>query len=186
MTLVKRASAKSRGDRRVRSDHALDRRMRDIALVPERDVLHRGNRHAAHKPREAGQILGQHRIALMRHAEEPSARGKIFFRLENLRALKMTDFDREPFDRRRHDGERRKKRRVAVARNDLRRDRLDGQSHLMRHMVFDARINIGESADGARNRAGRNFLSRFNEPRARAGEFGVSLRQFSPNVVGSA
>ena len=54
------------------------------------------------------------------------------------------------------------------------------QSHLMRHIVFDARINIGESADGARNRAGRNFPARLDEPLARAGEFGVGLGQFQP------
>ena len=37
---------------RVGADHTFHRRMRDVALVPKRDVLHRGYRHAAHKPRE--------------------------------------------------------------------------------------------------------------------------------------
>ena len=51
---------------------------------------------------------------------------------------------------------------------------------LMRHIVFDARIDIGESADGAGNRAGRNFPARLDEPFARADEFGIGLRELQP------
>ena len=54
-------------DRRVGADHALDRGMRDVALVPQRDILQRRRHRRAHDAGEAGQVLGQHRIALVRH-----------------------------------------------------------------------------------------------------------------------
>ena len=54
-------------DRRVGRDYALDRGMRDVALVPQRDVLQRRRHHAAHEAGEAGDVLRQHGIALVRH-----------------------------------------------------------------------------------------------------------------------
>ena len=41
--------------------------MGDVALVPQRDILQRRGDVAAHHAREAGQVLGQHRVALVRH-----------------------------------------------------------------------------------------------------------------------
>ena len=49
---------------------------------------------------------------------------------------------------------------VAVARDDLGRDRLDGKPHGLGDMRFDARIDLGEGADRAGNGAGRDFLAR--------------------------
>ena len=54
-------------DRRVGADHPLDRGMRDVALVPQRDVLQRRDDRRAHDAGEAGQVLAQHRVALVRH-----------------------------------------------------------------------------------------------------------------------
>ena len=45
-------------------------------------------------------------------------------------------------------------------------------------MRFDARIDIGEGADRARNRAGGDILARRDQSLAVAREFGVSLGQF--------
>src|SRR5690606_16993754 len=43
---------------------------------------------------------------------------------------------------------------VTVARDDLGRDRLDGETHFLRHMRLDGRIDAGERADRAGDGAG--------------------------------
>jgi hypothetical protein len=70
---------------------------------------------------EAGQILGQHGIALVRHRRAALLAGReIFFRLEHFGALEMADLGRQPFDRRGDDAQRREEHGVTVARDDLR------------------------------------------------------------------
>ena len=59
------------GDGGVRSEHALDRRMRDVTLVPQGDILQRRGHRRAHDPGEAGQVFGQHRLRLCGIADEP-------------------------------------------------------------------------------------------------------------------
>ena len=54
-------------DRRVGQDHALGARVRDVALVPQRDVLDARLGVAAQHAREAGDALGRDRVALVRH-----------------------------------------------------------------------------------------------------------------------
>ena len=81
----------------------------------------------------------------------------------------MANFDRQPLHRRRDDAERREEGGVTVARNDLRRDRLDREAELLGDMLLDARIDIGESADGAGDGAGRDLLARGDEALARSG-----------------
>ena len=70
--------------------------------------------------------------------------------------------------------------RVPVARNHLRRDRLDRQSHRLRDVLFDARIDLRERADRAGDRAGRDLLARGDEARARARKLGIGLRELQP------
>ena len=53
--------------RRVRQDHALGRRVRDVALVPQRHVLERHLRVSADHPRQPGHALGHDRVPLVRH-----------------------------------------------------------------------------------------------------------------------
>ena len=45
-------------------------------------------------------------------------------------------------------------------------------------MLFDARVDVGEGADGAGNGASRHFLAGGNETLAAAGEFRIGLGQF--------
>ena len=100
-------------------------------------------------------------------AEEPFwPLGEELLRLQHLGALQVADFGGEPLDRRGDHAERREIHGVAVARDDLRRDRLDAQAHRLGDMRFDARIDLGEGADRAGDRAGRDFLARGNEPLA--------------------
>ena len=81
----------------------------------------------AHQPRQPGQVFGQHRVALVRHRGRALLPGReVFLRLAHFGALQMPDLGRQPLDRRGDDAERGEEGRVPVARDDLRRDRLDG------------------------------------------------------------
>jgi hypothetical protein len=54
-------------DEAVGQNHALDRRVRDVALVPERHVLERRHGVAPNQPRQPDDLLAADRIALVRH-----------------------------------------------------------------------------------------------------------------------
>ena len=80
---------------------------------------------AADHAREPGQVLGQHRVALVRHRRRAFLAGReILLRLQDLGALQMADLGGQPLDRRRDHAERREIHGVAVARDHLRRYRL--------------------------------------------------------------
>ncbi len=130
---------------------------------------------------EAGQILGQHRVALVRHRRAALLAGReIFLGLEHLGALQVADLGRQPLDRGGDHAQRREEHRVAVARDHLGRDGLDRQAHLLRDMRLDPGIDIGEGADRARNGAGGDLGARGDEAGAVAGELGIGLRQLQP------
>ena len=79
---------------RVGRDHALDRRVRDVALVPQRHVLQRRHGVAAQQARQAGQVLAQDRVLLVRHrrgALLPLA--ERLLRFADLGALPVADLD---------------------------------------------------------------------------------------------
>jgi hypothetical protein len=57
---------------------------------------------------------------------------------------------------------------VAVARDDLRRDRLDLEAQLLGDIAPRPRIDIGEGADGAGDGAGGDFLARGDQALAGA------------------
>jgi hypothetical protein len=67
---------------------------------------------------------------------------------------------------------------VAVARDHLGRDWLGGQAHLLGDVLFDARVDVGERADGAGDGAGGDFLACRDQPLLAAVELGISLREF--------
>ena len=93
----------------VRHDDALGRRVRDVALVPERHVLEPDDRGRADDAREPGDPLGDLRVALVRHRRRAlHAGGERLLDLAHLGAREMTDLGREPVERRRADGERRR------------------------------------------------------------------------------
>ena len=62
----------------------------------------------------------------------------------------------------------------------------DAQAQLLRDMLFDARVDVGEGADRAGDRAGGDLLARRDQPRAGARELGVGQASLRPKVVGSA
>src|SRR5436309_15297108 len=90
----------------------------------------------------------------------------------------MTDFRGEPLERACHYAKCSKKSSMAIARDDLARYRLDMQTQGMRHVFFDARIDIGKGADGARNGADGNLLTRRDQARPRTRKFRMESRQF--------
>ncbi len=165
----------------VGADIALDRRMADVALMPERHILQRRGDIAAHHAGQAGQILRQHRIALVRHRRRALLAGReIFLGLQHLGALQVTHLDRQSFDRRGDHAQGREEHCVAIARDHLGRDRLDRQAELARDILLHPRIDIGEGADRARDRASGDIGARRLQPRLVAREFSVGLGQLEP------
>jgi hypothetical protein len=86
-----------------------------------------------------------------------------FLGFKHLRPLQVTDFSGEALDRSRHNPQNRKVHGMPIARNDLRRDRLDGKAERLRNMRFDAWIDLREGAHCTGNGAGRHFAARANE-----------------------
>ena len=138
---------------------------------------HIGTDHAC----EADQVLRQHRVALVRHGGRALLPlREILLRLQNFGALQMADFGRQPFDRGGNDAERGEIHGVAITRDDLGRNRLDPQSHLLRHISLDARIDLRERADGARDRAGCHLAARRRQARLGACELRISIGELQP------
>ena len=163
----------------VGADPALHRRMRDVALVPQRHVLQRRGDRRADQPRQAGEVLGKHRVALVRHGRRALLPlGEELLRLAQLGALEVADLGRQALHRRRRDSERGEERRMPVARDHLGRDRLYLEAQAARDVRLHRRVDVGEGPDGAGDRAGRRFGARRLQPAPVAREFGVGLRQF--------
>ena len=155
--------------------------MRDVALVPQRDVFQRGQGIGADHARLAGKVLGQDRVALVRHRARPLLAGReIFFRLEHFGALEVANLDRQPLDRTGDNRQCREEHGVPVARDDLRRDGLHREAELVGDMLFHLRVDIGESADCTRYGTGRDFRARRDQAGLAAVEFGIGLRQLEP------
>src|SRR5580698_3952397 len=85
----------------------------------------------------------------------------------------MANFSGEPLDRTRDHCKRHKIGGMAVARNDLTRNRLDLQAQRMRDVRFDLRGDVGERPDRAGYGADRDFLACSNETRARTSKLRV-------------
>ena len=87
-------------DEAVGQDDALDRRVRDVALVPERDVLERRVAVAADEPRQADDLLAADRVALVRHRRRAllTLRERLLD-LADLGLLQAADLEREFLER---------------------------------------------------------------------------------------
>ena len=135
---------------RVGRDHALDRRVRDVALVPQRHVLERRHGVAAQQARQARQVLAQDRVLLVRHrrgALLPLA--ERLLRLADLGALPVADLDRELLDGGAEQRQRVEELGVAIALHDLRGDGLGAQAERGERLLLDRRREVGVGADGA-------------------------------------
>ena len=129
---------------------------------------------AAHEAGKSGQVLGQNRVALVRHGRRALLpHGEELLGLADFGALQMADFGRKPLDGRGDHAERREEHGVPVARDDLRRDRLGLEAELSGDVSLHARIEMRKGADRARNRAGADILLRAQKPLFRAGKLGI-------------
>ena len=122
--------------------------MRDVALVPERDVLEPDQRICSHDAREAADPLGRDRVPLVRHRRRPLlATCEWLLDLPYLGAREVPDLGRETVERR---GEQRKRGQqlgVAVALEDLRRARRWFESELFARDPLDLRVDRRVLAD---------------------------------------
>ena len=175
-------------EERVRHDDALGRRVRDVALVPERDVLEADLRGGADDTREAADPLRDDRVALVRHRRRALlALAERLLHLAHLGAGEVADLGREPVERRGDERERGEELGVPVARDDLRRDRLRLETEALAGDPLELRIGR-PSTSRPRPRAFRSARRRArarrrSRPRSSSNAQPASL---SPKVVGSA
>ena len=135
--------------------------MRDVALVPERDVLEPDDRRAAHDAREPADALGDDGVPLVRHRRRallPAA--ERLLHLGDLGAREMPDLERELVERRRDDRERGQQLGVAVALEDLRRRRRRLEAEPLAGDALELGIGRGVRADGAGELADAHALER--------------------------
>src|SRR4029453_18573358 len=132
--------------------------VRDVALVPERDILDAGLRVAAEHAREARQALGVDRVALVRHrARALLARAERLLDLAHLGALEVADLGREALDSGAGERDRSQQLGVAVARDDLGRDVLAPQLQPLEHARLVAGLVGPVRADRAGGRGDRGL-----------------------------
>src|SRR5262249_48649231 len=128
--------------------------MRDVALVPQRDVLERRVAVAANETGETHDLLAADRVALVR----PRRRALLAFcerllDLADFGLLEAANLQRELFERRRGDRERREQLGMPIALNHLRCHRRGTESEPPADLLFDGRREVREGADRAGNLA---------------------------------
>ena len=152
-------------DRGVGQDHPLRAAVADVALVPERLVLHRGDGVAAEQPGEAGDPLREDRVPLVGHrARALLARLERLHHLADLGVLEVPDLGREPLQRAAEDRDRRHQRRVPVALDDLGADRVGMEPELGKDLRLDVGPEMAVRPDRPRDLAGRDLVDRLREP----------------------
>src|SRR3954469_10146238 len=86
-------------EKRVRDDDALGGGLRDVALVPERDVLHPDERVRSNDAREPADALGDLRIPFVRHRRRAlHAFCEWLLDLAHLGACEVPDLRRKPLE----------------------------------------------------------------------------------------
>ena len=171
--------------RRIRQDDPLDGRVRDVPLVPERDILEPRLCVRAEHTGEAGDLLGLDRVALVRHRARPLlAGGERLAHLGDLGAGEVAQLGREALEP--GAGERdRGELGMPVARDHLGRDRLGTGAEPAEH----APLELGEVADTCRRLPTvprRHLGEGALEPLCVAVRLEREAASLIPNVVGSA
>ena len=132
----------------------------------------------AHQPGEPGDLLAADRVALVRHRRRPLlALAERLLDLADLRLLQAANLDRELFERRRGDRQRRQQLGVAVALNHLRRDRRRLQPETLADPRFDRRVEVSEHPDRAGDLADADDLPRAQHAIEIALQLGVPERE---------
>ena len=170
------------GDEAVGQDDALDRRVRDVALVPQRVVLERGPGVGAQQPRQADDLLAADRVALVRHGRRALLPlGERLLDLADLGLLQAADLERALLERRSGDRQRRQQLGVTVALDHLRTPPTTGSRPSVRQTSrFDRRREVGKGADRAREHAHRDA----RRARARGGRGRAPARRTTAPASG--
>src|SRR5438132_10737350 len=122
--------------------------MRDIALVPERNVLESGLRIRAHHARQPADLLAGDGIPLVRHRRRAFLFfAEIFFYFADFGTLKMANFRGDFVERAGYHGKSSEKSRMAIALNNLRRNCGSFQSQARADFFFQLRAEVGKGAD---------------------------------------
>ena len=161
--------------------------MADVPLVPERLVLERRQRVAAQQAGQAGDSLGEDRVALVGHRRLALLAGpERLHDLGDLGVLEVADLGREALERAADDRQRGQERGVAVARDDLRADRVDGQPELIEDLRLDVGVELAVGPDRPGDLARRHVLGGRGQPLAPASSSKAQPASLSPKVIGSA
>ena len=161
-------------NRRVGQDHALDRGVGDVALVPQRDVLERRLSVPAQHAREPGDLLALDRVALVRHRARALLPGaERLFDLAHLRALQVPDLGREALQPGPRERDRAQQLGVPVARDDLRGDVLALDVQTLQH----ARLELGARRRVRPHRAGDRADDHLRERALQAQRVAVRLER---------
>ena len=148
-------------EERVRNHDPLRRGVRDVALVPERDVLQADDRGAANYAREPGDPLGDLGVPLVRHRRRALHPGcERLLDLAHLRAGEVPDLGREPIERRGRERERREQLCMPVTRDHLGRDRLGLEAEPVARDALDLGVDRRVRSDGSRELADAALLER--------------------------
>ena len=124
--------------------------MRDVALVPQGNVLQADDAVCAHHSGHPADALRKNRIALVRHSARSLLSGLEFFLgLANFRSLPMTNLQGEFLERSGNYGQRAKILRVIIALNDLRRDGRGLQTEPRADLLFDRRVEMRKRPDSS-------------------------------------
>src|SRR5438876_8502057 len=122
--------------------------MRNIALVPERNVLESGLRVRAHHAGKSTDLLASNWIPLVRHRRRAFLFfAEIFFYFADFGTLKMANFRGDFVERAGYHGKSSEISRMAVALNNLRRNCGSFQSQARADFLFQLRAEVGKRAD---------------------------------------
>ena len=144
----------------------------------EGDVIQRRDDGRTDEAGEAGQVLGQDRVALMGHGRAALLAGvEGLFGFQHFGPLQVADLDGQTLDAAGDHGQGREPGGVAVARDDLGRDRLDDEAEFRGDVFLDARIDVGEGPDGAGDGAGGDLEAGHGEAFFRPHKLGVVASQ---------
>ena len=121
--------------------------MADVPLMPERHVLERHEGIRAQQAGHAGDPLGEHRVALVRHRRGSLlARRERFEGLAHLAALQVPDLGRHALQGPAQDRQDADQLGMAIAADDLRRGRIGAEPQPLHDRGLDLRGDVGMGA----------------------------------------
>ena len=168
----------------VGNDDALGGGLRDVALVPERDVLQADERVRAQDARKPADALGHFRVPLVRHrggALHPFA--ERLLDLAHLGARQVADLRRESLERRGCERQRREQFGVTVAGDHLCRERVRLQSQSFAGETFDVGVDLRVRPDRPGELADAIRLQCASEARASRGRARTPSRRASSRTL---